>query len=137
MTKVFVFRFQSFVSMNYTIDASGKILGRLATEVAVLLRGKNDPGFNPAKMSKNKVTVYNIDKIRVTGKKMSQKLYRRHSGYIGNLREEKLRDLMARDSSLSLRHAVMGMLPKNRSRKRIIKNLVLVKINGNSRKEKI
>lgn len=113
--------------MEYKIDASNKILGRLATEVALLLRGKNDPSFDPAKMSKNKVVVYNTDKIGVTGKKMAQKLYRRHSGYIGNLREEKLRDLMARNSGLSLRRAVMGMLPKNRSRKRVIKNLILVK----------
>ena len=113
--------------MEYKFDATNKILGRLASEIAVLLRGKNSPNFDPSRLPKNKVTVYNIDKIRVSGKKMTQKLYYRHSGYIGRLKKEKLRDFMARDSRLPLRHAVMGMLPKNRLRKRIIKNLVLFK----------
>lgn len=111
--------------MDYKIDATNKILGRLATEVAILLRGKNDPRYHPTRVSGNKVTVYNTDKMRVTGKKMTQKLYRRHSGYIGGLREEKLRDLMARDSRRVLRNAVMGMLPKNRMRDILIKNLIL------------
>ncbi len=113
--------------MDYTIDAEGKILGRLASEIAILLRGKNEPGFNPARLPKNKVTVLNTDKIRVSGRKMLQRLYRRHSGYLGGLKEERLRDLMARDSRKVLRHAVAGMLPKNRSRSRILKNLNLIK----------
>ena len=113
--------------MEYKIDAANRILGRLATEVAVLLRGKNSPNFDPAKLSGNKVIVKNTDKIRVTGRKMHQKLYRRHSGYIGNLKEEKLRDLMARDSRIVLRKAVLGMLPKNRLRDKIIKNLILLR----------
>ena len=113
--------------MEYKLNAEGKILGRLASEAAILLRGKNSPHFDPAKPSGNRVVVYNTDKIRVTGRKMVQKLYRRHSGYIGNLKEEKLRDRMARDSRIVLREAVGGMLPKNRSRKRIIKSLVLHK----------
>ena len=114
--------------MEYKIDAKDKILGRIATEVALLLRGKTNPGFLPNKISGNKVTVYNTDKIRVTGKKMEQKLYRRHSGYIGvGFKEEKMKDLMARDSRRVLKHAVMGMLPKNRTRAKIIKNLSLHK----------
>lgn len=117
--------------MEYKINAEGKILGRLATEVAVILRGKNKPDFLPNKISGNRVTVYNTDKIRATGKKMEQKLYRRHSGYIGvGFKEEKMKDLMERDSRRVLRHAVMGMLPKNRSRAKIIKNLILHKGNG-------
>jgi len=113
--------------MEYKINAENKILGRLASEVAVLLRGKNSPYFDPAKFSGNKVIVYNTDKISVTGKKMTQKLYRRHSGYIGNLKEEKLKDQISRDSRIVFKRAVGGMLPKNKLRKRILKNLVLYK----------
>lgn len=114
--------------MEYKINAEGKILGRLASEIAVLLRGKNSPSFDPARLSGNKVLVYNTNKLRVTGKKMTQKLYRRHSGHIGSLKEIKLRDLIHKDSRLVLKKAVMGMLPKNRSRAKIIKNLILHRV---------
>lgn len=113
--------------MEYKIDATSKILGRLASEVAVLLRGKNEPSFDPSRVSGNKVMVSNTDKIAITGRKMVQKLYRRHSGYHGGLKEEKLRDLMVRDSREVLRKAVMGMLPKNKLRAKFIKNLILYK----------
>lgn len=113
--------------MEHKINAEGKILGRLATEAAVLLRGKNSPAYDPARLSGNKVTVTNTDKVRVTGKKPVQKLYRRHSGYIGGLREEALRDLMRRDSRKVIWNAVYGMLPPNRSRAKIMKNLILKK----------
>lgn len=113
--------------MEYKIDAANKILGRLATEVAVLLRGKNEPSFDPSKFGGNKVTIFNTDKIRVTGRKLVQKLYRRHSGYHGGLKEEQLRDLLIRDSRIVLRKAVLGMLPKNKLRARFIKNLILLK----------
>lgn len=113
--------------MEYKIDATNKILGRLASEIALILRGKNSPAFDPSRVSGNTAVVFNTDKVRVTGKKMTQKLYRRHSGYLGNLKEERMRDLTARDSRLVLRHAVMGMLPKNRLRPRIIKGLVMFK----------
>src|SRR3989338_4280621 len=75
--------------MEYKIDAQNQILGRLATRIAVLLRGKDKPGFDPARMSVNQVIVYNSDKIRVTGKKMVQKKYRRHSGYPGGQKERR------------------------------------------------
>jgi len=113
--------------MEHKIDAEKKILGRLASEVAQFLLGKNSPDFDPAKFSDNKVVVYNIDKIVVTGKKSVQKSYYRHSGYIGNLKEEKLKDLMARDSRLVFKKAVLGMLPKNKLRMKMIKNLILMK----------
>lgn len=113
--------------MEYHIDATNKILGRLATHIAILLRGKNSPRFDPAKLAANKVYVLHTDKLRVSGKKIGQKMYRHHSGYHGGLKEEKLMSLMARDSRVVLRHAIMGMLPKNRLRSRIIKNLTLVK----------
>ena len=113
--------------MEYKIDATNKILGRLASEVSVLLRGKNTPAFNPTRMSSNAVVVYNTDKLRITGKKLLQKLYRRHSGHHGGLKEESLEKLMRRDSRLALRRAVMGMLPKNRLRSKLIKHLVMHK----------
>jgi len=109
--------------MEHKIDAQNQILGRLATRIAVLLRGKDKPGFDPARMSVNQVIVYNSDKIRVTGKKMVQKKYRRHSGYPGGLKEESMERLFARNSAEVLRKAVLGMLPKNRLRSRWIKNL--------------
>lgn len=113
--------------MEYKIDAANKILGRLATEVSLLLRGKNEPTFEPNKLGNNKIFVYNTDKLRVTGKKISQKLYRRHSGFHGGLKEEALRSVMERDSRIALKHAIMGMLPKNKLRDRVMKNLVLIK----------
>lgn len=113
--------------MEYKIDATNKVLGRLAAEVSILLRGKNMPSFDPSRLSSNKVVVYNTDKMRVTGKKMSQKLYRRHSGFHGGLKEETLKNLMERDSRIALEKAVMGMLPKNKLRPKVIKNLILHK----------
>ena len=112
---------------EYQIDASGKILGRLAQGVAVFLRGKNRSGFLPYLEPKNIVKVFNVEKIKVTGKKMKQKIYYRHSGYPGGLKEENLEALFKRDSRIVLREAVYGMLPKNRLRDRIIKNLEIFK----------
>ena len=110
-----------------TVDASGKILGRLAGEIAMVLQGKTSPDFDPARLSGNKITVYNTDHIRVTGKKLLQKLYRHHSGYPGGLKEESLERMLARDSRVAVRHAILGMLPKNRLRPRMLKNLLLFK----------
>jgi len=110
-----------------TIDASGKILGRLAIQIAVLLRGKQKIGWLPYLEPKNKVVVFNTDKIRVTGKKMKQKLYIYHTGYPGGLKKEALERKFHRDSRQVLQAAVYGMLPKNRTRDKIIKNLKLYK----------
>lgn len=114
---------------EYKIDAAGKILGRLAVEVAVLLRGKNQARFLPYLTPQNMVVVFNTDKIKVTGKKMAQKTYYRHSGYMGGLKIESLMKLFERDSREVLRRAVYGMLPKNRTRDKIIKNLKMYKNN--------
>ena len=111
--------------MEYTIDAENKILGRLATEVALLLRGKNNPKFSSSTLTGNRVTVYNTDKIKVTGKKVEQKIYRHHSGFPGGLKEATFRELREKDSREIIRHAVKGMLPKNRLRAKFIKNLIL------------
>jgi large subunit ribosomal protein L13 len=112
---------------EYKIDASGKVLGRVAVEAAVLLRGKNSPKFLPRITPDNIVKVFNTDKIKVTGKKMDQKSYFRHSGYPGGLKEEVLWKLFERDSREPLKRAVYGMLPRNRTRDKVIKNLKLYK----------
>lgn len=112
---------------EYKLDADGKILGRLATEAAVCLRGKNQSDFLPYLTPENKVIIFNTDKIKVSGKKMVQKFYRRHTGYPGGLREISLEKQMVKDSREVIKLAVYGMLPKNRTRDKIIKNLKLFK----------
>lgn len=107
----------------YTIDATDRILGRLAVEIAVLLRGKNNPDFVPYKESDVVVVVKNVDKLRVTGKKMEQKKYYRHSGYLGSLKEKPLKTFFAENPAKVLQEAVFGMLPKNKLRARVIKRL--------------
>ncbi len=111
--------------MRYEIDATNKILGRLASEVAVKLRGKDTAQFDPARFLPQQVVVYNTDSIKITGKKMVQKLYRRHSGYPGGFKEETLGRVMARDSRRVIQRAVKGMLPKNKLRDRFMQNLTL------------
>ena len=113
--------------MDYKIDATNQIMGRLASKIALLLRGKDSPTFDPARLSGNRIVVSNVVKLRFSGRKLNQKFYRRHSGYPGGLKEIRLREMIARDPSLSLRLAVEGMLPKNRSRSKIIKNLEILK----------
>lgn len=108
---------------EYTIDAKNKILGRLAVEAAVFLRGKNDPNFLPRLTPQNIVKIINADLMKITGKKMKQKMYRHHTGYPGGLKEISLEKLFAKDSREVLKRAVYGMLPKNRTRDKIIKNL--------------
>lgn len=112
---------------THIIDASGKILGRLAVEIANLLRGRNKPSFVRHKDMGDEVVVFNTDKIKSTGKKADQKMYHRYSGYPGGLKAIKLKDYMKKDSREVLRKAVMGMMPKNRLRNQMIKKLKLHK----------
>ena len=113
--------------MEYELNAENKISGRLATEVATLLRGKNNPAYNPSRLSDNKVVVFNTDKLKFSGKKTTQKLYRQHSGFHGGLKEKRLDEVMKQDSRRVLKMAVMGMLPKNKLRSKLIKNLIIFK----------
>ena len=110
---------------NYEIDAKERILGRLATEAAVLLWGKNRPDFVPNKVPNTKVHVFNIAKIKVSGKKFEDKLYYSHSGYVGNLKVKNFKEIFEKDPCIVMRKAVLGMLPKNKLRKIMIKNLKL------------
>ena len=96
------------------VDAAGKTLGRLAAEVAGLLSGKNKPMFSRHLDTGDFVVIVNAEKIQVTGKKLSQKRYYRHSNYPGGLRTEVLRDVLAKHPDRVLEHAVRGMLPRNR-----------------------
>lgn len=111
------------VSKTHIIDASGKILGRLSTEIAVILRGKHKPDFVPYKDMGDFVVVKNVDKIKFTGKKLEKKKYYRHSGYLGGLKEVPLKKLFQKNPKEVLRKAIWGMLPKNRLRAQIIKKL--------------
>ncbi len=95
------------------IDAEGQTLGRLATLVANLLRGKHKPEFTPHIDTGDFVVVINADKIKVTGKKIDQKLYRHHTGYIGGLKTVVLKDLLAKHPTRPIEKAVWGMLPHN------------------------
>jgi len=113
------------MAKEYTIDASNKKLGKLATEIAVLIRGKNNTDFKAYKVSDNKVIVFNAAKIIYTGNKMEDKIYRRHSGYPGGVIEIALKDLLKKDPSEPLRLAVRDMLPKNTLRDKTMKNLKL------------
>ncbi|MBU3942475.1 50S ribosomal protein L13 [Patescibacteria group bacterium] len=100
----------------HTIDAANKILGRLAVEIALLLRGKDKPDFMSNKDDGDIVIVKNADKIIVTGKKMDDKIYYHHSGFMGGLKEIPFKTVFKRDPGEVIRRAVYGMLPKNRLR---------------------
>ena len=97
----------------YVIDAAGKPLGRTAVEAANLLRGKHKSDFTPNVDCGDYVIIVNADKAVLTGKKLEQKTYYRHTGWIGNLKETKARDMMANRSDYAMELAVKGMLPKN------------------------
>ena len=98
----------------YVVDAEGKTLGRLATQIADTLRGKGKPEYTPHVDTGDFVVVVNAEKIAVTGNKLDDKIYYRHSGYPGGLRERTLREELARRPTEVLRKAVKGMLPRNR-----------------------
>ena len=96
----------------YVVDAANMTLGRLASEVAKVLRGKNKAIFTPHMDTGDFVIVVNADKVKVTGKKLDQKIYYRHSGYGGGMKETTLREMMAKKPERVVEHAVKGMLPK-------------------------
>ncbi|MCM2284729.1 MAG: 50S ribosomal protein L13 [Desulfobacula sp.] len=107
----------------YVIDAKDKILGRLASRVAYRIRGKNNPLFSPHVDTGDWVIIINADKIRMTGNKLDQKKYYRHSGYIGGLTTETAKELLAKKPEEVIKKAVRGMLPKNRLGRKLGKKL--------------
>ena len=114
----------------HKIDATDKPLGRLAVEIAVILRGKHKPSFLPYLDKGDYVEIFNTDKMKITGKKMEQKKYFHHSGYLGGIKQKSLKELFMRDSREVLKKAVFGMLPKNKLRAKMIKRLKMHKGNN-------
>ncbi len=107
----------------YLVDATDKTLGRLASKLAIRLRGKHKPEFTPHVDTGDYIVVINTNKIRVTGNKLQDKIYHRHTGYIGNLKSTKLETLMATAPEQVLKKAVKGMLPKNRLGRSMLRKL--------------
>ncbi len=123
--KYLVYRFKEEIHLNtfmanaqnierkwYVVDADGMVLGRLASQVANILRGKNKPIYTPHVDTGDHVIIINASKIVLTGKKLDQKIYYHHSGYVGGLKETKYRKLIAEKPEFAVRHAIVGMLPK-------------------------
>ena len=107
----------------WVVDAEGQVLGRLATTIAARLRGKHSPAFTPHVDTGDAVVVINADKIVLTGKKLQKKVYYRHSGYIGGLKEITAEKLLEKRPEELIRHAVKGMLPKNKLGRKLFKKL--------------
>ena len=107
----------------YVVDAEGLALGRVASQVANILRGKNKPIYTPNVDTGDYVIVINCDKVILTGKKLDQKIYYKHSGFVGGLKETKYRKLLAEKPEVAMRHAVVGMLPKGPLGRQMAKKL--------------
>ncbi|RJP28193.1 MAG: 50S ribosomal protein L13 [Candidatus Omnitrophota bacterium] len=123
MNRTFIAKKREIKRGQYIVDAKGKILGRLAVKIAVILRGKHKPEFTPHIDTGDSVIVFNADKIRVTGRKMTEKVYRRFSGYPGGLREVSLETLLKKNPSNVIRLAVKRMLPSGPLGRDMIKKL--------------
>ena len=121
--KSYVAKPGSVESKWYIVDADGQTLGRMASQVAAILRGKNKPTFTPNVDCGDHVIIINAEKAILTGKKLDQKYYRHHSGWVGGLKEVKYRTLMSERPELAMKLAVRGMLPKNTIGKESLKRL--------------
>jgi large subunit ribosomal protein L13 len=108
---------------THTIDAKNKSLGRLASKIAILLQGKHKENFDPSKDMGDFVIVKNVGKMKISGQKLEKKKYYRHSGYLGGLKEIKMKEIFKKNPEKILKIAVSGMLPKNRLRKKRLKRL--------------
>ena len=111
----------------FVVDASGMPLGRLASQVAAILRGKHKPTFTPNVDCGDFVIIVNCDKVVLTGKKLEKKLYTYHTGYIGGLKQTPYSEIMAKKSDVAVYEAVKGMLPKNTLGKQMLKKLRVYK----------
>lgn len=125
--KTFVPKKNEMEKKWWLIDAEGKVLGRLATEVAILLRGKRNPKYVSFMDSGDFVIVINAEKVKVTGRKMEQKKYYSHSGYPGGLKEKTLKELLEKKPEEVIRKAVWGMIPKNKLGRAVYKKLKVYK----------
>ena len=127
MVKTFMAKKEAVERKWYIVDAAGKPLGRVASQVASILRGKNKPTFTPHVDTGDYVIVLNCDKVVLTGKKLEDKYYRYHTGYIGGLKEISYKKMLAEKSDLAVYEAVRGMLPKNSLGRDMIKKLRVYK----------
>ena len=125
--KTFMAKSQDVKRDWYVVDASGMTLGRLASQVATVLRGKNKPTFTPNVDTGDFVIIVNCDKVVLTGKKLEQKMYTYHTGYIGGLKQTPYKDMMAKKSDVVVYEAVKGMLPKNSLGRQMISKLRVYK----------
>lgn len=123
MERTFVTKKEDVQRDWYVVDAAGQTLGRLATRVAYVLRGKHKPIFSPSVDVGDFVVIVNAEKIHVTGRKLDQKIYYRHTGYPGGLKEITLRNQLQKHPTRVIEHAVKGMLPKNRLGRQMFKKL--------------
>lgn len=112
--------------MDYNIDAKNKILGRLASEIALILQGKKTAKYEPRVVGGDRVLLSNYKNISVTGNKLKAKIYYRHTGYVGHLKEATLEEVMQKDPRKAIREAVRKMLPKNFLNAKRLKNLIFV-----------
>ena len=111
----------------YLVNAQGRTLGRLATEIARRLRGKHKPEYTPHVDTGDYIVVVNAEKIRVTGTKLKNKIYHRHTGYIGNLKSESLQSMLDRAPEQVLKLAVKGMMPRNPLGRQMLRKLKIVR----------
>ena len=125
--KTYMAKAESVDRKWYVVDAAGVPLGRLASRVASVLRGKNKPTYTPNVDTGDFVIVVNTDKAVLTGKKLENKFYRYHTGYIGGLKEISYKKMMAEKSDLAVYEAVKGMLPKNSLGRQMLKKLKVYK----------
>ncbi|MFH1759388.1 MAG: 50S ribosomal protein L13 [Patescibacteria group bacterium] len=125
VSNITIQQYNNSKNMVYTLDATNKKLGRLASEIAIILQGKNNPSYNPRLPGEDEVVIKNGSKVEVSGNKATQKIYYHHTGYIGHLKEEAFEKLFARAPDKVIWKAVYNMLPKNRLRKERMKHLII------------
>ncbi len=121
--KTFMGQFEPDSRPWYLVDAKGKTLGRMATKIADILRGKDKPTFTPNTDLGGFVVVINAKDVKLTGNKLEQKQYYRHSGYIGSIKSVSAKDMLEKSPERVIEHAVKGMLPKNKLSSQLIKKL--------------
>lgn len=121
--------------MDYTIDAKNRRLGRLASEIALILQGKKSPHYDPRLAGRDRVLLKNFSEFSVSGKKFKEKTYYRHTGYVGHLKEERLKDVFKKDPKRAIKESVRRMLPKNTLNQRRLQNLIFIE-NGSKKEQK-
>jgi len=125
--KSYMAKAETVQSKWYVVDAEGMVLGRLASQVAAILRGKNKPTYTPHVDTGDHVIILNADKVVLTGNKLTQKYYRHHTGYPGGLKETSYKVMMETKADLAVTEAIRGMLPKNTLGRQMIKKLRVYK----------